>query len=103
MASALVSTLVSNETTKQIPDKTQNEIFNPNLEVDLDNEMIYINLFLVNLDLHDVPREKIFPPPLTKRLNIELEYLFTNKDNNRNNNGDNNRDNTNNTIHTRSV
>ncbi len=102
MASALVSTLVSNETTKQIPDKTQNEIFNPNLDVDLDNEIIYKSI-PVNLDLHDVPREKIFPPPLTKRLNIELEYLFTNKDNNRNNNGDNNRDNTNNTIHTRSV
>lgn len=94
MASASVSTLVSNETTKQIPDKTQNEIFNPNLEVDLDNEIIYKSI-PVNLDLHDVPREKIFPPPLTKRLNIELEYLFTNKDNNQ--------DNTNNNIPTRSV
>ena len=101
MESACVSASVSNGTTKQSPEEKQNEIFNPNLEVDLDSEIIYKSI-PVNVHLDDVPREKIFPPPLTRRPNIELEYLFANRNINVDNNRDN-RDNRDNTNATRSL
>ena len=74
-----LTTSVRNRTKKLTSEEKQNEIFNPNLEVDLDTEILYKSIN-IDVDLDDVPREKIFPPPLTKRLNIELEYLFVNRD-----------------------
>lgn len=51
------------------------DIFNHDLEINLDNEIIYKSI-PCTVDTHDVPIEKLTPPPLTKRLNIELEHLL---------------------------
>ena len=45
--------------------------YNANFEMNLDNNIIYKSIS--KLDLDHIPLEDRFPPPLTKRLNIELE------------------------------
>ena len=54
------------------------DIFNNDLEINLDNEIIYKSI-PCTVDTHDVPIEKFTPPPLTKRVNIELEHLLHDK------------------------
>lgn len=46
-------------------------IYNPSLEVDLDNDTVFRCCSNINVD--DIPQNERVPPPLTKRLNIELE------------------------------
>ena len=46
-------------------------IYNPSLEVDLDNDSVFRCCSNINVD--DIPQNERVPPPLTKRLNIELE------------------------------
>ena len=54
------------------------DIFNHDLEINLDNEITYKSI-PCSVDTNDVPNEKLIPPPLTKRINIELEHLFHDK------------------------
>lgn len=54
------------------------DIFNHDLEINLDNEIIYKSI-PCTVGTDDVPIEKLTPPPLTKRLNIELEHLLYDK------------------------
>lgn len=54
--------------------------FNPSLEINLDKDTIFrscsnINMDYTNINIDDIPVTERRPPPLTKRLNIELENI----------------------------
>lgn len=54
---------------KEIKIRSSNS-YNPNLEVNLDSDIIFRSC---DINMSDVPENERYPPPLTKRLNIELE------------------------------
>ena len=62
------------KTKEQIFSQEFNSIFNNCQGINDDNKIIYKYKPLIN-KLQNVPPEKVYPPPLVKRLNIELERL----------------------------
>jgi len=62
----------SNISGEQMFSQEFNRIFNNYQEVNLNNEVIYKYSPFIN-KLDNIPPEKLVPPPLVKRLNIELE------------------------------